>query len=95
MDQPLAAGSPAEGSQLRAAPRSRPASPVNQLGWHQFDFQRQLGRGSSGTAELVLRKSDGMLLVMKVIQVVTLFRPTMPAAECTSIHLHGAGAGQR
>jgi len=69
MDQPLAAGSPAEGSQLRTAPRSRPASPVNQLGWHQFDFQRQLGRGSSGTAELVLRKSDGMLLVMKVIQV--------------------------
>lgn len=34
-----------------------------------FDFQRQLGRGSSGTAELVKRKSDGMLLVMKVIQV--------------------------
>lgn len=54
--------------QLTPKTSSQPASPVQQLGWHMFEFQRQLGRGASGTAELVRRKSDGMLLVMKVIQ---------------------------
>eukprot|EP00656_Telonema_subtile_P041830 TRINITY_DN4713_c0_g1_i4.p1 TRINITY_DN4713_c0_g1~~TRINITY_DN4713_c0_g1_i4.p1 ORF type:complete len:727 (+),score=154.78 TRINITY_DN4713_c0_g1_i4:251-2431(+) len=54
--------------QLTPKASSRSGSPVQQLGWHMFEFQRQLGRGTSGTAELVRRKSDGMLLVMKVIQ---------------------------
>jgi hypothetical protein len=35
-------------------------------------IQRTLGRGSSGTAELVKRKSDESLLVMKVTLIVTL-----------------------
>ena len=43
---------------------------AQQLGVHCFDFLRTLGRGSSGTAELVRRKSDNTLLVIKVIQVV-------------------------
>lgn len=42
---------------------------MSQLGWHLFDFVRTLGRGSSGTAELVKRKADSTLLVMKVIHV--------------------------
>jgi len=48
---------------------ARPQSPVSALGWHMFDFVRTLGRGSSGTAELVKRKSDDCLLVMKAIHV--------------------------
>ena len=40
-----------------------------ELCWGQFVKQRTLGRGASGVAELVQRKSDGMLLVIKVIPV--------------------------
>ena len=40
-----------------------------ELCWGQFVKQRTLGRGASGVAELVQRKSDGMLLVLKVIPV--------------------------
>ena len=40
-----------------------------ELSWSQFALQRTLGRGASGVAELVQRKSDGMLLVIKVIPV--------------------------
>jgi serine/threonine protein kinase len=34
-----------------------------------FEFVRTLGKGSSGTAELVRRKGDGSLHCMKVIHV--------------------------
>ena len=44
---------------------------ANPLSLQLFNLQRNLGRGSSGTAELVQRKSDNALLVIKVIQVIS------------------------
>ena len=40
------------------------------VGLHSFVMIRCLGKGSSGTAELVRRKADGVLLVLKVIEVI-------------------------
>ena len=50
------------------------------VGLHSFVMLRCLGKGSSGTAELVRRKADGVLLVLKVIEVIP------PPRCCPSRH---------
>ena len=40
-----------------------------ELSWDLFEIVKELGRGASGTAELVRRKCDGALMVIKCIPV--------------------------
>ena len=40
-----------------------------ELSWDLFELIKELGRGASGTAELVRRKCDGALMVIKCIPV--------------------------